>query len=294
MIRSMTGYGRSETACGDKSLIVEIKSLNHRNLEMSVRIPNGLGELEIMIKKKIAERVSRGRVEAVLRFETGQGAAESSVLQLNMPLIRDYYAVLEQIRKELNLQDPVTLELVSSVKNGIYAAEPEYTNESVRPAIEQGVDNALSALTDMKEREGALLYRDFLDRIDSIKRWRDFLDSRSPRVIVEYRQRLTDRLKDLTTGLELDETRISQEIALMAEKTDITEELVRLDSHITQFRDLLDGTEPAGRRIDFLIQEMHREINTIGSKSSDLDISRTVIDVKTELAKLREQAQNIE
>ena len=294
MIRSMTGYGRSEMPCNNKTLIVEIKSLNHRNLEVSCRIPNGFGSLEIIIKKKIGSQVFRGRVEVNLRFENDPNQSEGNTLQVNLPLIREYYSILSRIREELNLDAPVTLELVSSIRNGIYAAEPELDDEESWPLIEKGVEMALSALMDMKEKEGALLYNDFKTRIDLLEKHRSFLESRAPQVVLEYRKRLSERVKELAADVEIDQGRLSQETALMAEKTDITEELVRLGSHISQFKDLLDSPEPAGRQLDFIVQEMHREINTIGSKSSDLDIARVVIEVKTELAKLREQAQNIE
>lgn len=294
MIQSMTGYGRAETTCGTAAVIIEIKSLNHRNLEINTRIPGSLGALEIPIRKKIAQRLSRGRVELVMRFEAGMEETEATTLKADLPLIRNYFSILSRVRDELALSDPITLEMVTAIKNGIYTSEPEYDDQDIWTSIESGIDEALTALAEMKEREGSILYRDFMERINLIQQCTDAIASRAPRVVTEYRQRLVERLKTLAAGIEIDEARLAQEIALMAEKSDITEELVRLDSHISQFRDLLDGSEPAGRRLDFLFQEMHREINTIGSKSGDLEIARTVIDVKTELAKLREQVQNIE
>lgn len=294
MIRSMTGYGRSETPCNGRNLLVEIKSVNHRNLEIAFRTSNGLGPLEILIKKKIAQRVSRGRVEVMLRFESDREGPEAALFQADLPLIRSYYAVLEQVRDDLRIDQPITLELVAAIKNGIYAAEPEFTDQETWSVIEQGVDKALATLVDMKEKEGSLLYRDFMVRIDLIRKHTEFLDSRAPQVVMEYRRRLSERIEELAADVEIDQGRLSQETALMAEKTDITEELVRLGSHLTQFSELLGSDEPVGRQMDFIVQEMHREINTVGSKSSDIEIARTVIDVKTELAKIREQVQNIE
>jgi uncharacterized protein (TIGR00255 family) len=290
----MTGYGRSETTCGTAAVIIEIKSFNHRNLEITTRVPGSLGALELLIRKKIAQCLSRGRIELVMRLETDREGTDVSVLKADLPLIRDYFDTLSRVRDELALPDPITLEMVTSIKNGIYASEQEYDDPDIRSSIEKGVDEALAALMEMKEQEGSILYRDFTDRIDRIQQWLDAVTARVPRVVAEYRQRLVERLKTLASEIEIDEARLAQEIVFMAEKSDITEELVRLDSHISQFRDLLDASEPSGRRLDFIFQEMHREINTIGSKSGDLEIARTVIDVKTELAKLREQVQNIE
>jgi len=294
MIKSMTGYGRTESALAGKRIVAEIKSLNHKNLEISVRFPNVLSPLEIPIKKRISDTISRGRVEISIRFDTDQGATDSDRLFANIPLIRNYYELLVAIKEEFGLSDPVTLDLLANVKNGIYAAEAQIDPEETWPVISNLVDRAVDALMDMKKIEGTLLYADFTERVNLIKTYLDSMKPKAPQVVQEYKVRLSERLEELANGVQIDPLRLAQEIAIMAEKIDITEEIVRLDSHIHQLRDLLESLEPVGRKMDFLFQEMHREINTIGSKSSDLDISRNVIDIKTELAKLREQVQNIE
>jgi len=290
----MTGYGRSETLVGGRILIVEIKSLNHRNLEIGCRGGNGLGPLEISIKKKIAERVFRGRVEVILRFESDMEATGTNLLKVDLPLVREYYAILKQIRSDLELDDPITLDMVVSIKNGIYTAEPEYTDDETWIIIEEGIEKALAALMEMKEKEGSQLYKDFMTRIDVIRKYCESIASRAPQVVLEYRKRLLERIEELAADVEIDQARLAQETALMADKMDITEELVRLESHINHFAGLLESNEPVGRQLDFIAQEMHREINTVGSKSGDIEIARSVIDVKTELAKIREQVQNIE
>lgn len=294
MIQSMTGYGRAESLLAGRRLAAEIKSLNHRNLEISVRIPNVLSSLEIPIKKVISESLSRGRVEISLRFDTDQALNDGDTLYVNLPLVRNYYEVLKDIKEELGLEDAVTLEMVANVRNGIYAAEARIEPDEAWPVIRNLVDDAVEALMEMKKQEGKLLYEDFSSRMDLVQSRIGSLTSRAPQVLIEYQKRLSDRLDELTKGVEIDPLRLSQEIAIMAEKTDITEEIVRLDSHILQLRDLLESSVPVGRKMDFLFQEMHREINTIGAKSSDLEIAGSVIEIKTELAKLREQVQNIE
>ncbi len=290
----MTGYGRAESALEGKRIVAEIKSLNHRNLEISVRFPNVLSPLEVPIKKRISERISRGRVEISIRFDADQGGADSDSLFVNMPLMRNYYELLTAIKEEFGLADSITLELLANVRNGIYAAEAQIDPENAWPVICGVVDGAVEALIDMKKVEGTLLYADFTERINLIKQYLDSLKPKAPQVVQEYKARLSERLEELAGGVQIDPLRLAQEIAIMADKIDITEEIVRLDSHMHQLRNLLESLEPVGRKMDFLFQEMHREINTIGSKSSDLDISRNVIEIKTELAKLREQVQNIE
>ena len=290
----MTGYGRAEHILEDKVLVVEIKSLNHRNLEISARLPNIFNSLEVPIKKKISERVSRGRIEITIRFDTDQGTAIGDQLNVNRPLIRNYYDLLTSIKEDLGLKDDITLEMIANLRNGIYIAEIEINPEEIWTDIEMVIERAIDTLLEMKNKEGQLLYVDFSARIDLIKDHLGSLELRAPQVLSAYQKRLTERLEELSQGVEIDESRLSQEIAIMAEKSDITEEIVRLESHINQLRDLLDSSIPVGRKMDFLFQEMHREINTIGSKSNDLDISGNVIEIKTELAKLREQVQNIE
>jgi len=294
MIRSMTGYGRAETVIEGRSLVVEIKSLNHRNLEVMVRVPPFLSFLEIDIKKRISSRISRGRVEIGIRVDTEGDVTGEEKLRINLPLICNYYSLLNQVREELELTDRVTLEMIAKFRNGIYIADAEIDSEKAWATLAEALDGATDSLITMKEREGELLYEDFIERLrvigDEMKR----LESMAPQVTEEYQKRLSERIGELIEGMEIDEMRLAQEIAIMAAKSDINEELVRLGSHMNQFKEMLDESESTGRKLDFLIQEMHREINTIGSKSSDLEISRNVIEIKNELAKLREQVQNIE
>ena len=294
MIRSMTGYDRAETVVEGRPLVVEIKSLNHRNLEVMVRVPPFLSFLEIDMKKRIGNRISRGRVEIGVRLDTEGDAMSGERLRVNLPLIRNYCALLNQVREELGIEDSVSLEMIAGLRNGIYLVDAEIDSEKAWTTMAEALDSAADSLIAMKEREGELLYDDFVERLFTIEKEIDKLASMAPQVAEDYQRRLSERIVELTNGLDIDEARLTQEIAIMATKSDVNEELVRLGSHMNQFRAMLDESEPTGRKLDFLIQEMHREINTIGSKSSDLQISRNVIEIKNELAKLREQVQNIE
>ncbi len=294
MIKSMTGYGRSEAALGGRSVVVEIKSLNHRNLEVIVRLPAFLSFLEMDIKKRLNEKISRGRVEVGIRFDAEAGIDGGEKLSVNLPLIRDYYSLLSDIKKELGLDDEITLDVIARLKNGIYMSDVEIDPEESWETISGALDKAIDSLIAMKEKEGEILCDDFIERLALTEKYIKNLELRSPQVALEYQARLKERIAELAGGVEIDEARVSQEVAILAEKSDINEETVRLASHIVQFREMIKEGGAIGRKLDFLLQEMHREINTIGSKSGDLEISHNVIEIKTELAKLREQVQNIE
>jgi len=293
MIYSMTGFGRSEASWGGKKIIVEMKSLNHRFLEVSLRSPAALASFDIDVKKRIGERLSRGRVEVVIRIDSGEEGDLEGRLVLNMPRLRSYYNLLLQMKEELGLPDPITLEMMVGLRDVFVVREAD---EEALPweALEKVLQEAMSAMTAMRQAEGESLKRDLLARIVTIRESLATIRSRSPAVVLDYRRRLAERIKELTNGTVVDEGRLCQEVAMMAEKSDITEEVVRLESHLVQFVDLLEYGETAGRKLDFLIQEMNREANTIGSKSSDGEIARLVIEIKSELSKLREQVQNIE
>ena len=294
MIKSMTGYGRSEAVTSSRKYVVELKSVNHRYLEISLRMPSVLSPLELEIKKKITEQFSRGRIEAIIRVDSNNLEEGEGKYELNLPLIRNYHDMLVQLKQELSLKDEITLGMMTGFRDAFIQSEPSLDSAVILDELGRVLDGAMVALKEMRSREGENLYRDLISRTDLMKRALDSVALRSPQVALEYQRRVTERIKELTGGGIVDELRLSQEVAIMAEKSDITEELVRLRSHIHQFEDLMKSDDAAGRKIDFLIQEMIREVNTIGSKSGDLEISRNIVEIKTELAKLREQGQNIE
>lgn len=294
MIKSMTGYGRSEIVLGGRNVVIEIRSLNHRNLEVIVRFPAFLSFLEMDIKKRLNEKISRGRVEVSIKVDAEPGMNGGEKLNVNLPLIRDYHSILSDIKNELGLEDEITLGLIARLKNGIYVSDVAIDPEEAWETISGALDEAVDSLITMKEKEGEILCDDFIEHLTLTEEYIRNLELRSPQVALEYQKRLRERIAELAGGVEIDEARLSQEIAILAEKSDINEETVRLASHIVQFKEMIKEGGPIGRKLDFLLQEMHREINTIGSKSGDLEISHNVIEIKTELAKLREQVQNIE
>ena len=293
MIKSMTGYGRAETILKGKKTVAEIKSLNHRYLEVSLRLPPTIASLEMEIKKKIAKVFSRGKIEVSIRMDYNGSPDKVTGLDLNIPLIRSYYSLLCRIKQELNMKDEITLAMMAAFRDA-FAAPEEDDIAAVWQLLEVVLDEAVVALTVMREKEGDVLCRDLRDRVATVARLLDVVVNRGPRTLTAYQNRLRERIKELTGDMEIDESRLMQEIAIMAEKSDIMEEIVRLRSHIDQFNDMLQSDQAVGRKVDFLIQEMGREVNTIGSKSGDAEISRHVIEIKSELARIREQVQNIE
>ena len=295
MIRSMTGYGRAEAVLGGRKYVVEIKSLNHRYLELSLRIPANLLPLEMEIKKKINEHLIRGKIDITIRRETYSGIEGSRLLEVNLPLVKNYYDLLIQLKDLFNLKEDITLDMMAGLKDVFIPLE---TLEDEITVLWEGLagvlSNAIAALIDMRQKEGEVLGQDLKARLYLINEHLDEIDARAPRIVLEYQKRLVARIRELMDGMVIDESRLSQEVAIMAEKSDITEEIVRFRSHIKQFLEMLKSPEAMGRKVDFLIQEMNREVNTIGSKSSDAQVSCHVIEIKSELAKLREQVQNLE
>lgn len=290
----MTGYGRAEAILDGQKYTVEIKSLNHRFLEISLRLPASLSALEMEIKKKIGEPLLRGKIDVSIRRDVQSSAENGQYLALNLPLAQNYFNLLMQLKQSLNLQDDIRLEMIAGQKDVFQMAELPQDDSVLWQGLAAVLEEALAGMMEMRRREGEVLSRDLSARLDLMTQLLSRIEAKAPQVVLEYQKRLTDRVRELTSGLVVDESRLSQEVAILAEKSDITEEIVRLRSHFGQFLEMLDREEAIGRKVDFLIQEMNREVNTIGSKSSDADISKQVIEIKSELAKLREQVQNLE
>lgn len=292
MIKSMTGYGRVETLYDGRNIVVEAKSVNHRFLEISLKMPSILFPLELEFKKKISEKFRRGRIDVSIRLE-GEGA-ESADVNLNVDAARSYFNVLTRLKGEFGITEPITLRDLTSFKDIFAPPAARELDASFLHQVEKTLQEALSILVGMRQEEGASLFSDMQMRLQNIREMMELIRERAPQVVLDYQRRLSARIKDLAAGFELDDARLAQEVAVMADRCDITEEIVRMGSHISQFEGLLKSDDAEGRKIDFLLQEMNREINTIGSKCNDLDIARQVIEAKSELGKLREQAQNIE
>jgi uncharacterized protein (TIGR00255 family) len=291
---SMTGYGRAEALIEGRRWIIEIKSLNHRYIEIITRLPNVLTSLEVDIKKRVGERIFRGRIEISIQADAESGPDNGVQYSLNLPLLRNYYSLMTKIKEELNLKDEIEMKTLVRFKEIFVPSETRFDPAVAWGGLQKTLDEALEALIRMRQVEGEVLKKDFLARLNALKRFIASTKARAPRTVLEYKQRLQDRIRELAEGLEIDPVRLSQEVALLAEKSDITEEIVRFESHIGQVEKLLQGSDAIGRKLDFLLQEMGREVNTIGSKSSDIAIAQDVIELKSELAKLREQAQNVE
>ena len=294
MAKSMTGYGKAEGVVSGRKFTVEMKSVNHRFLEISLRMPQILFSLEAEIKRRMGEKFSRGKIDVSIRADGNGDANGETRLALNMPLVRNYYALLVQLKEELNLTEEISLTTLTGLRDVFMPVEVVEEAADLWGGFSPILDEAINTLSTMREKEGASLMLDLRSRLDAISGLLEEIAARVPTVIMDYQKRLSERIRELTAGVELDESRLLQEVAIMAEKSDITEEIVRFRSHIEQFSELLAGGDAAGRKIDFLLQEMGREVNTLGSKSQDVGIARFVVEIKSELAKLREQAQNIE
>jgi uncharacterized protein (TIGR00255 family) len=292
MIKSMTGYGRVETSGQDRNIVVEVKSVNHRFLEISLRMPQALFPLELEFKKKIGEKVKRGRIEIFIRLEASSIGAPEAII--NLEIARNYFAALQRLKNEFGLTEEIGLKTLIGFRDIFSQPAETEINPDILKQITAALEEALDMLVRMRQEEGAAIYQDMEQRLNSIKDILETIKLRSPLVIIEYQRRLTERIKELSSGYVLEEARLAQEVAILAEKSDITEEIVRMYSHIGQFVTLLQSEEAEGKKIDFLLQEMNREINTIGSKSNDAEIATQVIEAKSELSRLREQAQNIE
>ena len=292
MIKSMTGYGKGESAWAGGRFIVELRSVNHRYGEISVKLPRALMPFESEIKKRVAEKLSRGKIDVFIQME---GAGAAGVPSANLPLARAYYRAFTGIQEALGLAGEVTLELLASQRDVIaVSAEAEAALEEIPQELLAALDAAIVRVDEMRSFEGESLLADFLRRREFLNEQIGRVTARAPSVVADYAARLKERILVLCSESSLPEERIALEVALLADKCDITEELVRLESHLRQFDETLLRCEPVGRKLDFLLQEINREVNTVGSKANDAEIAACVVELKGELEKIREQVQNIE
>lgn len=290
----MTGYGRGDCSQDGFKITVEVSSVNRKQSEISVNLPRQMEMLEAQIRDLINQYVSRGRL--TVRVGLHAGASKLSArMHLNVPLAKAYARELNRLSRQLKLPGPVTLDHLARAPGVFQTDEQIVEEEDFWPAVEKALRNALIALVKMREREGAHLAEDLAGRIAAMRRAVGQIQKHAPTVAERYRRQLIERIK--SSGLEApgaDDDRLLKEIVYFADRSDISEELTRLQSHFRQFEDGRRSREPVGRMLDFLAQEMNREVNTIGSKANDSLISRAVVTLKTELEKFREQAQNVE
>ena len=292
MLKSMTGYGKGESSTPHGSFIVEIRSVNHRYGEISVRLPRSFYALENDVKRLASAHLKRGKIDISVQWD--ESVAANAVPQLDMVVARGYYEAYARLAKELNLPQDAAPSYIMSLKGVMKEIAAPIDETELQPQLLAAVQSAVAALDGMRSREGVALADDLKARRRQIAEWSALIDERTPLMVIEYRQKLKARLDQLLDGVEMDENRLSQEVAILADRCDITEELVRLASHFNQFDEALGAAEPVGRKLDFLMQEMNREVNTIGSKSNDAAITNLVIQIKAEMEKMREQVQNVE
>jgi uncharacterized protein (TIGR00255 family) len=292
MLKSMTGFGAGRARVGDEEFSVELRSLNHKFCEVKARLPRELAALESTVVKQVKDRLARGSVEVFIKRQTATAAGTVPVV--DVALAREYARALREVAEALGIHAEVSWAQVAS-QPGVVRLEERGTDvESATKAALAALDQALTALEQMRRVEGEALQADLESRLGLIERWSREVAELAPRSVEDYRQRLSERVAELARGISVDEQRLAQEVAVFAERTDIAEEMTRLASHLEQFRQLMAGSEPAGRRMDFLVQELHREVNTTGSKSQHAEISARVVSMKAEVERIREQVQNVE
>ena len=292
MIRSMTGYGSAKGEAAGLSLSVELKSVNNRYLDVSVKLPRALLFAEEPIKKAVAAHISRGKVDVFVTADASGG--DSVEVRVNTALLRGYMDALTKVRDEFGVTDDMSLMGLCRMPEVLSTERRELDADELTAGLLGILEQALAGYDAMREREGEKLRDDVLSRLEEIGRLTGIVEQRSPQTVAEYRARLEQKLREALEGLPIDDARILTECAVFADKVAVDEETVRLRSHISQLRGMAEGASPIGRKMDFLIQELNRESNTIGSKCQSADIARVVVDLKAEIEKIREQIQNVE
>ncbi|WP_411676806.1 YicC/YloC family endoribonuclease [Caproicibacter sp.] len=292
MIKSMTGFGRSEKIVGGRDIAVEIRSVNHRYFDYSSRISRGYGFLDAKLKSFLQVRVARGKIDLYVSVETLE-SADAEVL-VNHSLASGYIAALRDLQKRYGLRDDLSVMTVARYADLFTVHQAPEDEEEIWAAVRGVAEEAFQSFSAMRQAEGSHLKDDFLNRTKTVLELVGQVEERSPKTVTEYREKLLQRLHEMLTDVNIDEQRILTEAAVYADKVSVAEETVRLRSHISQFHSMLESGEAIGRRLDFLVQEMNREANTIGSKCVDAEIAHLVVDMKAEIEKIREQVQNVE
>lgn len=287
---SMTGYGRAMCEQDGRQLTVELKSVNHRFLDLSFRMPRNLMFLEDDARKAVGARLARGHVDVFMTYRNLRSDAKT--VQVDEALFDAYAKALDSVA-DRGLADDRTLMSVARMPDVMVIAEAEEDQQALRDLLGKALSQALDQLLAMREREGASMAEDLKRKVDAIERMTEQIEQRYPQTVSEYTARLRASIEELI-GQSVDETRLLTEVAIMADRSAIAEETVRLKSHVAQLRECFESREPIGRRLDFLVQELNREVNTISSKSQDIPITRLAVDCKAEIEKLREQLQNVE
>lgn len=292
MLKSMTGYGRAQKVLNGRDILVEIRSVNHRYFECNSRIPRAYNYIDEKLKARLKQKIARGKVDVSVTVNNIEG--RDSEIAVNIGSAEGYVNALRSISEELKIADDLTLSKLIKLPDIFNVQKTPDDEEQVWDDVAQVADEALESFVNMRETEGEKLRADVLEKTDIILEMVGKVETLSPQTVENYRNRLQQKLSEILESKDIDQQRIVTEAAIFAEKIAVDEETVRLRSHIAQFRELVDSSESIGRKLDFIVQEMNREVNTIGSKAQDLSITRLVVDMKAELEKIREQIQNIE
>ena len=291
MIKSMTGFGKNNLVINDRNYQVEIRSVNHRYLDINIKMPRQLTYLEEIIKKAISTKIKRGKIDVSISFENN--STEGRNVKINTEIAKMYIEQLRKLAEEENILSDIQVTEITKLPD-VLNINIDQDDDTIKQELLESVSIATDNLIEMKQAEGNKIAEDLIRRINYIEEKILKISELSTGLIEEYVVKLEERIKEILKTDIIDKSRIAQEVVIYADKTSIEEEITRLKSHIIQFRNLLKEEEPVGKKIDFLIQEMNRETNTIGSKANNLDIVNGVIDIKTELENIREQIQNIE
>lgn len=292
MVRSMTGYGRCEAVIDGREIAVELKSVNHRYFEANIRLTRGYGFLEDKLKKHIQSKINRGKIDVYVTIGTSEN--EAAEVKVNHSLASGYVAALREIAERYSLPDDITVSSVARYNDIFSVHKQEEDEEKIWSEVETVLDSALSDFIAMRVAEGERLKKDILSHANIILSIVSEIEERSPQTVIEYKAKLKERINELLENSTVDEERIAMEAAIFADKIAVDEETVRLRSHFAQMNEILESSGAIGRKLDFIVQEMNREANTIGSKVTDAALAHKVVDIKAELEKIREQIQNIE
>ena len=292
MLKSMTGYGRHEMIKGGKKILFEVKSVNHRFSDYNIKVPRYMNFLEDKVRNFVSEYITRGKVDIYVSVESYESA--DTDIRLNKELAKNYIDVLHELCETFNLKDDISVSSVARCGDIFKTERRDEDEDAVWRLVEEAAQKAISDFVSMRTREGERIEADLRERIDYMKSLAQQVDEQSPKTVEEYKEKLYTKIKELVDDRNIDESRVLTEVAIFADKVAVNEETVRLSSHFDEFYQILDMGEPAGRKLDFLIQEINREVNTIGSKAQDVEIAKIVVTLKGEIEKLREQIQNIE
>lgn len=291
MIKSMTGYGKSSLTKNERNYQIEIKTVNHRYLDISVKMPRQLSYLEDTIKKEIGAKIKRGKVDVFVTFENN--SLEGREIKINTELASAYIKELRKLAESENILADIQVNDIARYPD-VLNIESSQDDETIKNEILEVIKIAVSSLAEMRQVEGTKMAEDILARLEYIQGKVKEISKLSTGLIEEYVVKLEERLKQILKGQEIDQARLAQEVVIYADKCSVEEEITRLNSHISQFKNLINSEEPIGKKLDFIIQEMNRETNTIGSKANNLEITNRVVDLKTQIENIREQVQNIE